>query len=285
MPYKAEILCDSISPGGDRLTSWELQYPRMVHSELMTHRVFSRSTASSRAIPVERMIKMVEDEPVLPVYWGKTQSGMQAREELDIVSQQMCQNLWLEARNRAVMTARSMLQIGCHKQITNRVLEPWMWVTAIVTATTYDNFFRLRCHPDAQPEIKFLADMMLMAYFKSKPATVAAGYWSLPYVTPWERASLSTDVLKKISTARCARVSYSRQSRVGDEEKDIALHDQLQASGHWSPFEHVAVAVTPEDNIASSNITGWYQYRKEFITESGLFTTSEREDRRSYMCQ
>lgn len=265
MAYSCKILADSRGPTGCRLTTFEITYPRFVHSELMTHREFSRNTSSSRAIPIEKMIARVLEDPVLPQWWGKNQAGMSAREELDANTISIARTQWLRARDRAVETVNALTYFNLHKQIVNRLLEPWMWITAIVSSTNYKNFFHLRCHPDAQPEIRVIAEMMRHTLEDAEPTPIAAGDWHLPLVTADELASLRTDQLKKISVGRCARVSYLTHNGTRDPNADIDLHNRLMQSGHWSPFEHVAMALT--DDVRSGNFSGFFQYRKFFSEE------------------
>lgn len=269
--YSTRILLDSLGPSGKRLTTWELTYPRFVHAELMTHRLFSRNSASSRAIPVETLMRRVQQDPALPVWWGKNQSGMQAREELDLESQSKARDLWLLARDQMLEAVKQLQEIGLHKQLANRLIEPWMFITVIVSATEFDNWFHLRNHKDAQPEISWVARSMWTQYNERAPRRVAEGTWHLPLVTDEERMSMDESMLKKVSTGRCARVSYLTHEGKRDLEKDIELHDRLCKGpetgepGHWSPFEHVAQALaTP---VRSGNFIGWKQYRKEFETE------------------
>jgi len=268
--YECKIIADSISPRGDRLTTFEVTYPRFVHSELMTHRMFSRNSSSSRAIPVEKMIQRVQDDPVLPVWWGKNQSGMQAKEELTGEDRIDAECTWLMARDAAVEYAQELVKAHTHKQIVNRLLEPWMWITVIITATDYANFFALRCHPDAQPEIQRIADIMRIAYGLSGPALVDHGEWHLPYVTDEEIncGSWASSALKDLSVARCARVSYLTHDGEHNPEKDLTLAERLRTSGHWSPFEHQAKPALGEIMVGRpSNLKGWTQYRKEFAEE------------------
>lgn len=286
MSYSAKILLDSINTSGDRLTTFEITYPRFVHCELMTHRVFSRNSSSSRAIPIEKMIEQVETDPVIPVYWGKNQGGMQAREELIGWERDRAIARWLYARDQAVANAREMIYQCVHKQIVNRLLEPWMWITVIVSATEYNNFFNLRCHKDAQPEIAKIAWMMLEEYKKSFPSEMIDRSWHLPLLFQDTRDTLdlrycTIDDLKKISVGRCARVSYLTHDGKRDPQADIDLHDNrlLHPSNpddpdHMSPFEHVAMASPGQ---RSGNFTGWHQYRKDFPNEN---RTVLREDLR-----
>ena len=154
---EAKIIADSISPQGSRIISYLLTYPRFIHSELMTHRMFSRNSSSSRAIPFERMVKMVEEDPFIPIAWQKSHVGMQGSEywgdaewvEIEKgVSKAHVKNCsignWIQARNNAVSIAKQLYDKGITKQLCNRLLEPFMWHTTLVTATELSNFFSLR---------------------------------------------------------------------------------------------------------------------------------------------
>ena len=267
MAYEARIELDSVNLVGDRLTTFVVTYPRFVHSELMTHRVFSRNSSSSRAIPIEKMIQRIKDDPVIPVYWGRNQRGMQARGELTPSEQECAVQHWLDARDEAVRYAEILLEAEVHKQIVNRILEPWMWITVIITATEYNNFFNLRCHPDAQPEIRYIAEMMEYLYIDSIPRPKAEREWHLPFVTREEEEAQfhewGAPGLLRLSVARCARVSYLTHDGEHDPEKDIKLADQLMKHDppHFSPLEHQAYALPDRQ---SANFTGWWQYRQTF---------------------
>lgn len=279
--HNAKILKDSISKVGYRLTTFELTYPRIIHGEVMTHRLFSRSAASSRAIPVRKMIKMIEDNPYIPTHWGKNQKGMQAEVELTDGQKEAARSEWLRARDGALESASKMREIGLHKQIANRVLEPFQWYTIILTATEYSNFFNLRNHPDAHPEIKKLAEMMQSAYTSNTPQELKIGEWHTPLigVVKGEEEEIAEELgsegFKKVSTGRCARVSYLTHDGERDFHKDVELHDRLLASGHMSPAEHLAtpydrldpehqeIAFTAPDGTKwFGNFRGWVQYRK-----------------------
>lgn len=281
MAYSARVLKDSISPFGVRLTSLEVTFPRIVLAEFNTHRVFSRNSASSRAIPVEKMLKRVQDDPFIPIYWGKNQKGMQAAAEVTREQVQSAIVEWLKARDLAVQQAKALLDIGIHKQITNRLLEPFLWQTVIVTATEFDNWNALRRHPDAQPEIKRIADMMSEARDASTPTKLDYGQWHLPLTPELDEVlarggDVDWDHWKAVSVGRCARVSYLTHDGQRDVEADIALGARLQESGHMSPFEHVArpFSLSEEDEAYRTgdwfcgNFRGWLQYRKELPHES-----------------
>lgn len=281
--YQTRILKDSLAPCGKRLVTWELTYPRFVHAELMTHRLFSRNSASSRAIPVEKLMARVREDPALPKWWGRNQTGMQAREELPPDLNRQAEKLWLKARDLMLEVVGQLGELGLHKQLANRLIEPWMFITVIVSATEFDNWFHLRNHKDAQPEIAWVARSMWEQYQGCEPTPVVSGSWHLPLVNDADlaeairltgREASSTEVvsfLKKVAVGRCARVSYLTHDGKRDLDKDVELHDRLCSGpaigepGHWSPFEHVAMALT--EARRSGNFIGWAQYRKEFEHE------------------
>lgn len=275
----ARIIADSVNVAGNRLTTFVATYPRFIHSELMTHRMFSRNAASSRAIPVTRLIQMVESEPAMPVHWGKNQKGMQANEELDQELQEKAKTAWLNAVRSAVDHARYLNTLGVHKQIVNRILEPFAHMTTIVTATEFGNFFNLRADKDAQPEFQELAFKMLNEYITNKPVLKKPGEWHLPFCDQYLDSAIPLNKMLMIATARCARVSYLTFEGDIAPEKDYALHDQLKDSGHWSPFEHPACAMSASD--VSGNFRGWQQYRKMFMNEhKQIFDAQELIEKR-----
>ncbi len=270
MGYSAKILLDSISEAGSRLTTFEITFPRIVLAEFNTHRMFSRNSASSRAIPVEKMIKRVIDDPFVPTYWGKNQPGMQAAEELDDMAAETARETWLSARDSAVRHVRSLIGPGTevHKQIANRLLEPFMYHTCIVTATEWENFFALRCHPDAQPEIRKIAVMVRDLYLDNFPTKLYSGEWHRPLIQPYEELHYGTAELNFVSSGRCARVSYLTHDGKRDPEADITLARRLATSGHMSPLEHVAVSMG--DTVMYGNFKGWGQFRKSFPNEDNF---------------
>ena len=263
MTYSARILADNVAPSGYRLTTFEVTFPRIVLAEFNTHRALSRNSASSRAIPVERMIARVEADPFIPTYWGANQKGMQAEREIDSGHRVVAESLWRAAVEDAVLNARRLLALGVHKQLANRLLEPFMWQTVIVTATDYENFFALRNHPDAQPEIREVASRMESLYRTAIPVPVEVGFWHMPLLDDTEALKAdgySEDELRRISVGRCARVSYLTHDGKRDPKADLDLYERLRFSGHMSPFEHVAMAGA--EKVQSGNFTGWVQLRK-----------------------
>jgi thymidylate synthase ThyX len=270
MAFSARVLLDSRAPSGARLTTFEARYPRFIHSEMMTHRMFSRNAASSRAIPIKKMIAAVREDPALPVHWGRNQTGMSAREEIPADVAALAKAEWHVALDDALRHAERLAEkdIDLHKQLVNRLLEPFAWITVIITATDWANFFTQRAHEDAQPEIRHIAEMMLAAYRASTPQPIELGHWHLPLIQPDEHG-LPEDERCKISVARCARVSYLTHDGKRDYAKDIELYDRLLdggANGHWSPFEHVATPAV-DATVRSGNFVGWEQFRKRFPQE------------------
>lgn len=356
--YKAEILADSLSPQGNRLITMKITFPRFILAEFNTHRMFSRNSASSRAIPFKKMVQMVEENPFIPIAWQKDHKGMQGNDYLtDEKIIDFKKGVWLNARNKAVESAKELFyNVSRHtspndiqelegtsvtKQLCNRLLEPFMWHTVIVTSGKegLENFFKLRC-PQYKPpfdivnsdgykswkdvceehdnvvgikkfsildklsynesqadiHIQAIAELMWDEFNASTPKQLQPGEWHIPFgdkinedkaVTGWwnftgkEQAKSHEDAFEKVSikiaTARCARISYQTlgDNPKIDYEADLRLHDMLAKSGHWSPFEHVARAMSEEEykyfvngdtaNMNWDTITGWCRNFRGFI--------------------
>lgn len=286
----AKILAYSIAPNGQKIVSWELEYPRFIHGELMTHRVFSRNAASSRAIPVSAMIKAVLENPAMPIHWGRNQPGMQAKEELGTFRKKAAKKMWKLAAKAACKLAAAMNKIGLHKQASNRILEPFQTMKTVMTATCMDNFFWLRNHEDAQPEIKELARLMWEALQSSTPFELKPGDWHVPYFNSgyWPQSSdFPLEDALAISSSCCAQVSYRRLDDTLEKAKMIFQRLVESEPVHASPFEHQAtpmrVAKWPEyidpsvwlsdeeegvthadrdGNYWSGNFIGWIQHRQ-----------------------
>lgn len=301
MPFDAKVLADSVSPAGHRLTTLEATFPRFVLAEFNTHRVFSRNSASSRAIPIAKQLRRVLEDPYVPIEFGSNQPGMQAGPALEGKQREAAEAEWLRARDDAVRRVLGLVTdpdeargdllavlerveeatrtkerpeawLNVHKQVANRLLEPFMWHTVIVTATEWENFWNLRCHPDAQPEIRLVAERMRDATKASDPAELGEGEWHLPLVRPEDRDQVdSLEDLIKVSAGRCARVSYLTHAGVRDLAADVQLHDRLLESGHMSPLEHPARPLGAGELGAgewSGNFRGWRSYRKEIAGEA-----------------
>jgi thymidylate synthase ThyX len=260
MAYSARVLLDSVSPAGVRLTTLEVTFPRFVLSEFNTHRTFSRNSSSSRAVPTSKLLERIQTDPVLPLEWGRNKAGMSASDVLTDAEEEEAKRIWLSARDAAVEHAKRLLELKVHKQELNRVLEPFLWHTVIVTASEWENFFALRCSPSAQPEIRAAATLMRQALADSTPRPVGYGEWHLPLVQDDERV-LDLEMQKKISAARCARVSYLTHDGKREIERDVELHDRLKTDRHLSPFEHVATPAP--DAQFHANFRGWLQMRRD----------------------
>jgi hypothetical protein len=274
MSYSVEIIADSIAPHGKRITTFQCTYPRIIHAELKTNRAFSTNSASSRAIPIERMIKWVRERRFYPIHWGSAKKGMQAGAEIENVD--VARRLWDEAFDNMNGIVDRLNLLGLHKQIPNRLLEPFSYITTCITATEFDNFFGLRCHSDAQPEIQRLAVLMARAIRDNKPRLLdltgkykTYEQWHLPYVLDSEFHEYNIMKLIKFSVARCARTSYKTfEGKPPKPEDDIDLYNKLINSEprHMSPCEHVACPHSDE-NYRSGNFVGYIQYRKTIENE------------------
>jgi hypothetical protein len=264
MQIQAKVVAYSAS--STRLATLELCYPRIIHGEVMTHRVFSRNAMSSRAIPIKKMLAEVWNDPFVPQHWGQNQPGMQAKEQLTGIKRWAAEKLWRAASKSACVFAWGMYKVGLHKQIGNRVLEPFQWMRTILSATEFDNFFALRDHPDAEPHFRGLARAIDLALRDAVPTVLEKGQWHLPYLSEQEVAALTLEAARKVSAARCARVSYlTHDGRKPSLEEDLALFERLAGSApiHASPLEHQA---TP-DAVGTGNFKGWKQFR--ILVESG----------------
>jgi thymidylate synthase ThyX len=291
---QARVLLDSVAPVSARLTTMEVTIHRFVLAELNTHRVFSRNSASSRAIPFAKQVKRVRDSPAVPVEWRAEQSGMQGGDLLAEDAAAGAEEEWLYARDKAVGSANELHALGVHKGIVNRLLEPFLWHNVIITSTEWSGFWAQRCSPHAQPEIRVAAEAMRAAYDASEPQQLYAGEWHTPLIQPdedmdfWkERVIAETGVgpismndyyvireaairmRNKVSAARCARVSYMTHDGKRDVSKDLQLYDRLASAdpGHWSPLEHVARA-RGKDRLDAGrpqrgNLSGWHQLRHD----------------------
>lgn len=254
----ATVIADTINKGS-RITTLELVYPRYIHSEFMTHRMFSRNASSSRAVPIERVANEVIDDPVVFDYVGLNKAGMVAAEELpEELKEEFLEEWKLWGIQTALKVKLWAKKYNIHKQTLNRALEPWTRIKTIVTATEWDNFFKLRLAPDAQPEIQNLATAMKEAMDLSNPRE---GTMHLPYVDLSKREPEYTDMFT--SVARCARVSYYNfVGTLSQLDEDKKLFDRLKNEGHWSPFEHTAEFVG--DNDMHANFYNWRSLRKVY---------------------
>lgn len=286
MSFEAKVIAHSASPYPDArpLFTMRLRYPRFIHAEELTHRILntspeqietwsipdgvmydrslSRNASSSRAIPVPRLIADIQRDPAEPLFWGKNQPGMQAAEELDEPSKRVARAIWRRNREACIHDAFEMYAIGAHKQLVNRLVETHGHINVLVTATDWSNFFALRRHEAAQPEIHHLADLAWKAQQASTPRKLLPGEWHLPFITPDdERLVRDSADLIKLSVARCARVSYltidGRAPTVGE---DLALYERLVGSVplHASPCEHQATPDRRRGKVTTLSVHGGY---------------------------
>lgn len=251
--YECRIERDSITRYGERLITFVGTFPRFILAELNTHKMISKSSASSRAIPVATQLKRLANDPFLPIYWGRNQSGMQAAEELTDAEIVICKRIWDEHKQFSVKRAMDLMDAGLHKQISNRLLEVHMWHTAIISGTDWDNMEHLRDNKAAQPEFREWAHMAFEMKRDSNPAEVDPDGWHLPFIFPSECNETSPDFMRleqriPVSVGRCARVSYLTHEGTRDIQADIDLATKrLQTSGHMAPFEHAARAMTDHE--------------------------------------
>lgn len=302
MTITASVVAHSRVHGAPDLITLQCRYPRFVHAESKTHRIMniddafyeflqeislmddenlSRNASSSRALPTQKLIMSAIEDPAMPVAWHYNEPGMQGTTLMSEEDASEARALWLEARDHAVTVARRMLALKPHKQVINRLLEPFTHITVVVTATEWSNFFALRRHPDADPTMRALAEAMWDAIQASTPTE--DGNWHLPYLqqSDWNWAWQQTlegksgedgsqfHALAMISAARCARVSYlNHDGTAPDIDKDLALAKRLLESGHMSPFEHQGQAAEPAGaggwhyEHLQGNFVGWNQFRK-----------------------
>lgn len=292
------ILASKNAETGVTLYTFVLTYPRVILAEVNTHRVLSRNTASSRAIPSRKQRERVLQNPFIPITIGQNQKGMQAGEELSGWRRWLAYKTWEWARYPMVFASWVLDKLGAHKQVVNRIVEPWTFTQQIVTATDWKNVFKLRNHKDAEPHFHELArQMQAQVEFVEKWFNILGwngdtmldrrldinnamgvgtiqvlkpGEWHLPFVDTLElKQNPEIETAKQISAARCARVSYflPESGAKSDISRDMELCNRLSTSGHWSPFEHVATPVENDGYIG--NFRAWKQFRKEFAEEQG----------------
>ena len=276
----AEIIADSLGGNGCRLTTFVLKFPRIVLAEFNTHRMISKNSASSRAIPFKKMLEMVQENPFMPLGFQADHKGMQGTVYLEGEELENAKTNWLLSRDAAVIHATRLNDMGVTKQLCNRLLEPFLYHTVIATGTDWENFFALRAHPAAEIHIADLAHKMLDAYNASNPKVLGYGEWHIPFGDRFDDSRLvgstvdsgwdELEGLKvKIATARCARVSYMNFEGKDDYQADLKLHDILATQGHWSPFEHCAEYKAYDGYYG--NFKGFLQYRKVFDRENHCF--------------
>lgn len=273
MEISAKVIARSkCSHSGKEIVTFELIYPRMILAELNTHRILSKNSASSRAIPIAKVIEAVRNDPAMPVHWGRNQPGMSAREELTGLDLQAVQEYWRDAANYAACVAEQMDNIGAHKQVANRILEPFQWMKTVLTGTEFDNFFHLRNHADADPNIRALAAAMWKALQETPTVTLQPGDWHMPYFGDgyWlQGCGIPLEDALAISSSCAAQTSF----RTSDDslEKAQRIFDRLVESKpvHASPFEHQATPMHAVDWKLNINLRSFPQTWETGITAMG----------------
>lgn len=261
MTIEVHMLAKSKHPLPDApdCVSIKARYPRFIHSEVMTHRVFSRNASSSRAIPVMRLIRDVLADPAVPVEWGSNRPGMQAGDPLTGWRLHLVRFCWFAAMYCAVAMAYVAAKAGAHKQVVNRIIEPWSHITVVITSTEWENFFRLRCHPAADPTMRALAEAIRNTIKSQESEQLRPGEWHAPFAG---RVMTTAGRLTR-SVACCARVSYlNHDGTQPNMNADKKLFDMLAEMEHMSPFEHQAYPNYAGDG--KSNLGPWWnQHRHE----------------------
>jgi len=340
----AKVVLDSVAPSGVRLTTVELHYWRMIHSEIMTHRDRARNSASSRAVPFYRKGKSrktaeeirelsglvigevvpsdtyeyvvpnctytrIRQDPFVPEFIGAEQAGMQSGGELSGPAREEVERLILEMRDFCLSRCLRMHELGAHKSIVNRYVEPWSYITVVMTATDWRNFFRLRVHPKAEKHFHKIASQVQQALMASVPRELELDQWHMPYIREGEGEEVgelllngvrkrepclplpsgfdehdshdaaTTEVLKRVSAGRCARVSYLTHDGKRDFSEDLRLFEQLihpkgedgkeDDAIHASALEHTCRAVA-DPKYRSGPFRGWHQLRKDYPNECAV---------------
>jgi hypothetical protein len=266
--FDVKVVEDSVNTAtGDRLTTIEATYPRIIHEEVLTHAALSLVTASSRAVPTRVWVDSLQQEPFIPGFWGQNTSGMVSGQEIPLRDQELALKEWLTFRDDSVKALVRLNDLGVHKQLANRPPHALTMITSVISGTEWNNLFGLRYHEAAQPEFQCLAAIIWDEYNFSTPVSRKPGEWHLPYITEEERQREDNKyTLALQSTARCGRVSYFRQGQVFDKMNEINRANSFIAQGHWSTAEFAAVAQPASER--HGNLTGWRPVRKFFAGES-----------------
>lgn len=278
--YEVKVLADSVSPGGKRLLTIAATFPRFILAEVNTHCRMSRNSASSRAIPPEIQIAKVRDKPFVPEVFRARVKGMGQGEVLE--DQDKAREIWLDGAYLAAQVAEDLSGLGINKSHVNRVLEPYLWHTAIITATEWENFNALRIPPGdevdydfpAQPEFQQFGILARKAARESESQRLQYGQWHTPLA---DEASGRERCM--ISAGRCARVSYEKLDWE-PPKASIARAERLLESGHMSPFMHQGTpySVTEYSPWKMANFEGWAQFRKLLKNEHNSIGIQEQRE-------
>lgn len=309
--YRVRVERHSVGPAGQELATFVIEFPRVVLAETVTHRMnsdtwtdefavcertttpdVSKNSASSRAIPHARFVEKLRADPYMPA-WTGTKGGMQG-DPLPAGSQNRADRIWLDARDSMMAHAEALTAAGVHKQDSNRLLEPWAWVTQVVTSTGpgWANFFALRCHEAAHPAFRRVARLMFLSLRRSRPDRLGPGEWHLPFVPRDEALSVNwppkgplagwLDIPPAVrrSPARCAWLSYENHEKDATDAAVDRTCERLVGSRpvHASPFEHQGSPDVDGDGSLAGNLPGWIQLRKLLPAErSPVYSPSQVE--------
>lgn len=267
-----DVLKYSINEYGQRIISIHGHVPRIILAEINTHRVFSRNSASSRAVPISKIIDVLKNIPFIPFHWGKKQSGMQAYDILEDYKARACERIWKLYLTWGIRCAEVLDKIGLHKQIVNRLLEAFQYTNIIITTTEMENFLNLRTHTSTEPHFQEFANCIKRAWNECSPTLLKYGEWHLPFIdTKRENGKLiyvileetedgwsfwrefDVDMAKKISASCCAQISY-RKSDISMEKANRLWNDMVMAEPiHGSPFEHQATPLSNDIGIKTDD--------------------------------
>lgn len=289
----AEVIQHSVSPEGKEIITFSVKYGLIVHSEWIRHRLLSNSVKSNRAVSMKQIRKEVIEDPYVPIKFGGQQAGMVAIDEDQFGYAKVCRWLWKNSRWGAVGVHWLFEKLKLHKEITNRILNPWQWVRSTTTATDYDNFYKLRLHKDAQKDINVIAKAMHEALQLSEPMLINAGEYHVPYVSrrrtgngeleyyDSDGTQLNTQQAIEASCARCARSSYdnhdgtkasyfNRATAKGRSDQEI-YQDLINSDPvHGSCGEHQATPLV----VAYKNKKPIYPAGMTHVSvEDGILTT------------
>lgn len=318
----ARVVADSIGPNSPRLTTFLTRSHHFVQKELLRHRAFSFSSQSSRAVPTERLLKQVRHDATraAPIWWGKEQKGMQSGEELDDTDELRIYDfvsvgylVWKMAALEAAYSAELLYTAGAHKSIVNRLIEPFLYTSVVITSCEPGllNFFGLRLDRAAQPEIRVLAEAMWRAWNESTPRKLEPGQWHLPFIDGGTADELCgpedqldcegpewNNLAIRVSAGRCTNFSYRDDGglELPSVERALSIADRMLIARplHASPFEHQA---TPDEKVCNhlhrniqdhvsclgdwmhsaehGNLFGWRQFRKTLLSEAVTYLPKE----------
>lgn len=240
----AKVLAKSKTRAGSTVTTLQVYQPRIILAEQNTHRVLSRSAASSRAIPVPKLIELVrtDAERYTPTYWLSNKRGMQGGEPLEKAAAFQAHRIWKDAALAAAERAEALHKLGVHKQWVNRLLEPFLYMTWLVTSTRWANYDRLRNHPDAMPEIHEVAQKMIDAREAFTATELKLNEWHTPYITS-EDHTFVAEFIAKLEGGHDMVIEHGGE-RIDGRRVAEKIHDLRppEARLHGVPMSTILIA-------------------------------------------